>query len=121
MVTALRYSCVAVIYLSSTAEMMISSAEHHLWPPMVLMAVAVAGVFAGIMMRVRAFLFVSAFFVLMSIVSMVWHAARAIDHVWPWWAFGMGLGVSIMVMFGLFELKRDEINGLIQRLRKWES
>jgi len=121
LVTALRYSCVAIIYLSSTAEMLISSAEHSLWPPMVLMAVAVAGVFAGIMMRVRAFLFVSAFFVLLSIVSMVWHASRAFEHVWPWWAFGMGVGVSIMALFGLFELKRDEINALIQRLRKWEA
>ncbi len=120
-VTSLRYSCVAIIYLSSTAEMMISSAEHHLWPPMVLMALAVAGVFVGIVMRIRAFLFVSAFFVLLSIVSMVWHAARAIEHVWPWWAFGMGLGISIMVLFGLFELKRDEINGLIKRLKNWEA
>jgi hypothetical protein len=52
---------------------------------------------------------------------MVWHAARAIEHVWPWWAFGIGMGLAILVLFGIFEKKRAEMLDLVARLRQWEQ
>jgi hypothetical protein len=52
---------------------------------------------------------------------MVWHAARAIEHVWPWWAFGIGLGIGILVLFGLFEKKRPEITAWARQLQQWEQ
>ena len=59
-------------------------------------------------------------FVFVSMFSMVMHAQRVLHHVWPWWAFGIGLGIAILVLFALFEKKRDEMLELVQRVRQWE-
>jgi hypothetical protein len=118
---ALRYAGVLVIYLSSTSEIFLRGVGESLWPPMVLASLSVAGVFLGIIFRVRAFLYLGTSFVLLSVVTMVWHAARAIEHVWPWWAFGIGLGICILVLFGLFEKKRPEITAWARQLQQWEQ
>lgn len=117
---AVRYCSVLVIYLSSTSEIFLRGVGESLWPPMVLASLSVAGVFVGIIFRVRAFLYLGTGFVLLSVVTMVWHAARAIEHVWPWWAFGIGLGICILVLFGLFEKKRPELTAWARQLQQWE-
>jgi hypothetical protein len=119
--TALRYASILVIYLSSTSEMFLRGIGESLWPPMVLAALSVVGVLVGIALQVRAFLYLGASFVLLSVVSMVWHASRAIEHSWPWWAFGIGLGMCILTLFGVFEKKRLEVTAWIERLRQWEQ
>jgi hypothetical protein len=118
---AIRYAATLVIYLSSTSEMFIVGIGHSLWPPMVLALLGTAGAFAGMLLQIRAFLYLGTGFVLLALVSMVAHAARAIDHVWPWWAFGIGVGLAILVLFGIFEKKRTEVMSLIERLRHWEN
>jgi hypothetical protein len=117
--TAIRYAATLVIYLSSTSEMFIVGIGQSLWPPMVLALLGLAGAFAGMMLQIRAFLYLGAGFVLLALVSMVAHAAQAIDHVWPWWAFGIGVGLAILVFFGVFEKKRAEVMLLVERLRQW--
>jgi len=119
--TALRYASILVIYLSSTSEIFIRGVGQTLWPPMILASLSVAGVFLGIMLRVRAFLYLGSSFVMLSIVSMVWHARVAIDHTWPWWAFGIGSGICILIFFGAFEKQRPEIMRWIEQLQKWEE
>lgn len=119
--TTLRYACMMVIYLSSTGEIFIRGIGQTLWPPMVLLALSLAGAMAGIVLRIRAFLYLGVTFVLLSMISMVWHAARSIDHVWPWWAFGIGLGLCILVFFGFFEKNREKITALVERLKEWEA
>jgi len=74
----------------------------------------------GIMLQVRAFLYLGASFVLLSVISMVWHAQRA-QGVWVWWAFGICLGICILVIFGLFEKKRPEITAWVRQLQQWEQ
>ena len=118
---ALRYASILVIYLSSTSEIFIRGVGQSLWPPIILATLAVAGVFLGIMLRVRAFLYLGSSFVLLSIVSMVWHARVAIDHTWPWWAFLIGLGICILVFFGALEKRRSEIMRWIEHLQQWEE
>jgi len=118
---ALRYVSILVIYLSSTCEIYLSGIGESLWPPVILIGLSVAGVFAGIILRIRAFLYLGTTFVFVSVLSMVWHAARAIEHVWPWWAFGIGLGLCILVLFGVFEKKRPEIMRWIEQLGQWEK
>jgi len=117
---ALRYASVLVIYLSSSSEIFLRGVGESLWPPMILATLSVAGVFVGIILQIRAFLYLGTSFVLLSVVTMVWHAARAIQHVWPWWAFGIGLGICILVLFGLFEKKRPEITAWIRQLQQWD-
>jgi hypothetical protein len=121
MLAAIRYAATVVIYVSSTSQLFIDGIGNSLWPPMVLLLLAVIGALLGIALRVRAFLFLGMTFTLLALIGMVAHAARSIDHVWPWWVFGILLGVSILVLFGVFEKKRDEMLSLIGRLRKWEQ
>lgn len=118
--TAIRYFCVTVIYVSSTGEMFITGVAESLWMPIILATLSVVGVFVGILLHVRAFLYLGTSFLMLSVVSMVWHAAQNIGHVWPWWAFGIVLGLLILTVFGLFEKKRNEMLKLIQELREWE-
>lgn len=118
--TAVRYICMLVIYLSSTAEIFITGIGESTWPPLMLMAIAVLGVLAGIALQIRAFLYVGTGFVLLSMITMVWHASNALNEVWPWWAFGICVGLAMLVLFGLFEKKRPEITALVERLRQWE-
>jgi hypothetical protein len=119
--TALRYASMLVIYVSSTSEMFLRGIGASLWPPMILASLSVGGVMLGIALRVRAFLYLGTSFVLLSVVSMVWHAARAIEHSWPWWAFGIGLGLAILTMFAVFEKNRPEIQRWAESMRRWEQ
>ena len=117
---AIRYPAITLIYVSSAGEMFLTGISHSFWLPVVLMVLSVGGVLAGIMLRVRSFLYLGASFLLLSMVSMVWHAADAINHTWPWWAFGIGLGLGVLTLFGLFERKRNEMLRLLGELKSWE-
>ena len=116
----LRYISAAVIYLSSTGEIFMTGLGQNLWQPMVLAVLSVLGMFGGMLLQVRAFLYLGSLFLLMSVVTMVAHAQQRLDHVWPWWAFGIGLGTAILVMFGLFEKRRNEMRSMTSRLREWD-
>jgi hypothetical protein len=120
-VAAIRYSATIVIYLSSTSEIFLRGLSGGLWPPMVLLGLAVFGALAGIALRVRAFLTLGTAFTFLALVAMVRQAAQSIDHVWPWFAFGIALAVAVLVVLGIFEKKRAEVTLLIARLRQWEA
>lgn len=121
LLTTIRYAATIVIYLSSTSEVFLRGIGSSLWPPIVLLALSLVGALAGVMFRVRAFLYLGASFTLMALFTMVWHAARAIDETWPWWAFGIGAGIALLALFALFEKKRAEVQALVVRLQKWEQ
>ena len=89
--------------------------------PIILASLAVVGIFSGIVLRVRAFLYLGASFLLLSIVAMVWNAGRLVQHTWPWWVFGITLGLAILVVFGVFEKHRREVQSVIARLRQWDA
>lgn len=118
--TGWRYGCMLVIYVSSTGEMFLHGIGEHLWPPMLLLGLSVAGALVGIAFRIRAFLFLGSTFAFLSVVSMVWHASKSIEHSWPWWAFGIGLGLAILIMFGIFEKQRDAMTKMVDGMRQWD-
>ncbi len=117
---AARYSSLLVIYVASTGEMFMQGLEDKLWPPMVLGGLSVIGVLAGMLLRVRAFIYLGATFLLLSMLTMVWHAAHFARHSWPWWAFGFVTGILLMAMFIIFEMKRQQVRGMLETFRKWE-
>ena len=116
----IRYICLTVIYLSSTSEIFINGLGEQLWPPVVLALLAVGGILVGMMLQIRAFLYLGIVFLFLALVTMVSHAHQRFEHVWPWWAFGFSLGVAILVMFGLFEKKKKEMGEAIGQLRQWD-
>jgi hypothetical protein len=118
--TAVRYCGMAVIYLSSSFEMLQIGIGESLWPPVILISLSMAGVLFGIALRIRAYLYLGSAFVVVSLMSIVAHASRAIDHVWPWYAFWIGLGVLLLIVFGYFEGRRAQMLAWIDHLRQWD-
>jgi hypothetical protein len=118
--TATRYLCLLVIYVSSTADIFIEGIGNSLWEPMVLATLSVIGVFVGIGLQIRAFLYLGVTFVFLSVISMVWHAYAKVQHVGIWWGFGILLGLLILTFFGVFEKKRPELLRLVESMRRWE-
>jgi hypothetical protein len=120
-VVATRYLAIMMIYLSSTAEVFLKAFEGQLWQPILLLALALAGVAAGIVMRIRAFLYCGLAFTMIALLGMVWHAQQAIGQVWPWWAFGIATGVSLIALLGYFEKNRPKAVAYLEQFKRWEQ
>jgi hypothetical protein len=116
---ALRYAGLLLIYLSSTADMFITGLGQSVQLPIVLALLSVAGVLLGILLRVRAFLFLGVTFLFLDVFSQIWHAAVDRSQTWVWWASGVVLGAAILTLFALFEKRRNEVLQLIDDLRHW--
>jgi hypothetical protein len=118
--TTVRYIAAIVIYASSTADIFVNGVGEAPWLPLVLAGLSILGIFAGIWARVQAFLYLGFSFLLIALFTMIWYAAVELDRTWIWWVSGIVAGVLIIVLFGLFEKKRDEILRLAERVKQWE-
>jgi hypothetical protein len=115
---AVRYVGLLLIYISSTADLFIAglgSVEYAV----ALALFSVAGVLAGIMLRVRAYLFLGVTFLFLVVFSQIWHAAVNLEHTWVWWASGIVLGAAILILFALFEKRRNDLLRMIDDIRQW--
>lgn len=118
--SGLRYLGIGMILLSSSADMFIAGVGQSLWLPVVLAVFCVAGILAGILMRVQAFLFLGVGFLLLDVFAMIWHAAVDRSQTWVWYASGIVLGVAILALFALFEKRRNDVLGMMDRIRGWD-
>jgi len=118
--TGLRYAGVGLLYVSSAADMFIAGVGESLWLPVVLAVFCVAGILGGILLRVRAFLFLGAGFLLLDVFAMIWHAAVDRAQTWVWYASGIVLGAAILALFAVFEKRKNEVRGVVEELRKWD-
>jgi hypothetical protein len=100
--------------------MMVRSFGMQFWSPILLLTFAVLGVLLGVALRVRAFLYCGSLFVAIGLVGMVWHAQRAIDQIWPWWVFGICLGICLIVFLGWMEKNRAKMAAYREALKRWE-
>jgi hypothetical protein len=116
----LRYLGVCTVYVSSTADLFIAGLGNSVVLPVVLAMLAVAGVLAGISLRVRAFLFPGVCFLLLDVFTMIWYAAVDRYHTWVWWVSGIVLGAAILALFAVFEKRRDDVLRLIDDLKQWD-
>jgi hypothetical protein len=116
----LRYLGIGMLYVSSAADMFIAGIGESLWLPVVLAALCVAGIFAGILLRVRAFLFLGVGFLLLDVFAMIWHAAVDRAQTWVWYASGIVLGTAILALFALFEKRRNDALAVVERVRRWD-
>ncbi len=119
--TTARYASSTAIYLSSTADIFLNGVAQNPWLPLVLAALAIAGVAAGILLPVRTFLFLGISFLAIALFTIIWYAAVDRDQTWIWWASGIIAGILILVLFGVFEKKRQEILEVFERLKQWEA
>jgi hypothetical protein len=116
----LRYAGLGLLYLSSTADMFIAGLGRSAVLPLVLALLCVAGVLAGIALRVRAFLLLGVGFLGLVVFSMIWHAAVDLSQTWVWWASGVVLGLVIVGMFALFEKRRNDVLRVFEQIREWD-
>ena len=117
--TAFRYLTLSAIYISSTADMFIAGLGNSWGLPLVLMVLSVAGMLAGILFRVRSFLFLGLTFLVLDVMSMIWHAAHNLNHTWIWYVCGIVLGAAILAMFALFEKRRNDVLAAVEQLKDW--
>jgi hypothetical protein len=80
------------------------------------------GVFAGMLLRVRAFLFLGSAFLMLGIFALIRHAALAAADRGRiiWLVAGIVLGVMIFTLFAVFEKRRNDVMRLLQKLKDWE-
>ena len=89
------------------------------WLPVVLAGLSVAGIFMGILLRVRAFLFLGTGFLVLAMLTIVWHAAVDLQHTWLIWLTVVIAGVLVLGVFAVFEKKRQEVLRVVDQLRQW--
>ncbi len=104
----LQFLSLVAIYVSSTSEVFIYGVGETLWSPMILTVLALSGMVAGMMFKSREHLGLGVLFLLIAVAAMVANAHRRLNHVWPWWVFGITLGIIILVIFGLIEKRRNQ-------------
>ena len=117
----IRYGASAVIYVSSTADVFIQGVARQPWLPIVLAGLSLLGIFAGILLRVRAFLFLGLAFLVVSLLSIIWHAAVDLQQTWLWSVTGIVTGILIIAVFAIFEKKRDSVLKAVDQLKQWQA
>jgi hypothetical protein len=116
----LRYLALLVLYLSSTADLFIAGLGRSLVLTLVLAVLSVLGVLAGMLLRVRAFLFLGVTFLLLDVLTIIWHAGVDRHQTWVLWLSGIVLGAAILTLFGIFEKRRNDVLRLVEELRRWD-
>jgi Mg2+ and Co2+ transporter CorA len=79
------------------------------------------GVMAGIMLRIRSFLFLGTSFLLLTLVTIIWHASVDLHQTWLIWVSGIALGLAIILMFAFFEKNRTELLTTVEHLKDWQG
>jgi hypothetical protein len=118
---AVRYFALAVIYVSSTADVFLSHVGRDLSMPLVLvlMGLSIAGVLAGIMLQVRSFLYLGVTFLMVDLSIAVFHAAWDRGHIWVFWLSGIAVGAAIIALFAVFEKHRNDLAPALDRFKQW--
>jgi hypothetical protein len=119
--TLIRYTTLMMIYVSSTSDIFINGVSESPWLKIVLTLLSVIGVFTGLTLRIRAFLFLGTAFLLLSLLTIIYTASVSLHSLWPFYVAGIILGALIISAFALFEKKRREMLELVGRLKQWQA
>jgi len=88
--------------------------------PLVLALFSVLGVLTGILLRVRAFLYLGTTFLLLVIVTLIWHAVYHRGQDWIGYLAGIVLGVLIFTLFAVYEKRRQDVLRVLEDFRNWD-
>jgi hypothetical protein len=117
--TGLRYGGLAMLYISSMADVFVAGPNESAPLLLVLAVLSVVGVFAGILLRVRAYLFLGSGFLTLVVFRMIWHAAVEREQTWVWWVCGIVLGVLVLMLFAVLERRGQKVRDALERFRQW--
>ena len=82
---------------------------------------SVIGVMAGILLRIRSFLYTGTAFLGVAILTLIYHATANLHQTWLLWLCGIGLGVAILMAFAMFERNRQKMVETIDQLKQWKA
>ena len=119
--SGIRYGATLVIYISSSADMLLQQIGTTLSGPIILILLALAGMLLGVILRIRPFLYLGATFVFLGVTSMVWHANRAFESTWPWWVFGISMGLILLAGLMMLEKFKPQLQAHAKRLSTWDA
>ena len=119
--SGIRYGATLLIYISSSADMLLQQIGTTLSGPIILILLALAGMLLGVILRIRPFLYLGATFVFLGVTSMVWHANRAFESTWPWWVFGISMGLVLLAGLMMLEKFKPQLQAHAKKLSTWES
>jgi hypothetical protein len=119
--TSVRYGAATSIYVTSTADVFLNGVAEAPWLPVILAGLSLAGIFAGILLRVRSFLLLGVGFLVLSLFTIIWYAAVDLEQTWLWSATGIVAGILIIAVFAVFEKKRQEVLRLVDELKQWHA
>jgi hypothetical protein len=119
--TGIRYLCLVTIYVSSTADIFVNGIAQSPSLPLILAGLSVAGVFCGIIFRIRAFLLLGSIFLLLSIATMINYASVNFHWTWLWYVAGIVTGALIIATFAIFEKKRADVLRVVDGFKDWKA
>jgi len=117
---AIRFLALSTVYVASAADMFIAGVGNSWLLPLVLAALSVAGVLAGILLRIRSFVLLGVVFLTVVILTMIWHAAVGLGHTWIWYLSGIVLGLAIIALFAYFEKHRHDVLAALEKIKEWQ-
>ena len=116
-VRSLRAIGACIIY-GSMATAVFTDVAHQTLEMILLAVTAVAGIAAGMGLRIRAFLYAGFGFLVFDVVYMVFRIGR--EDPWVWWMAGIALGMAIITAFAFFEKRRHDVERWVRVLKTWE-
>jgi hypothetical protein len=118
---AVRYLMLGIVYVSSTADMFIAGIGNSTVLPLTLLILSLLGIFAGMALRIRSFLYLGVTFVLVVIATLLKHVTFDLEQTWVLWVCLIALGLATIALFGIFEKRRNEILAAVQRFKGWQE
>jgi hypothetical protein len=115
----IRYLAATTIYVASTADVFLNGVAQAPWLPAVLGLFSILGVLAGILLRIRGFLYLGTAFLGLALLTVIWHAAVERHQTWVWWVCGIVSGAVLIAVFAVMEKKRDELLRVAEKLSEW--
>jgi hypothetical protein len=116
-----RYASLGAIYVASTSEIFLQGIAKAPWLPIVLAVLSVMGIMFGIAARIRSMLWLGSMFLCVALFSILWYAAVDLEQTWIWYASGIVLGAIILVVFALFEKRREDLKRIMNNMQQWEE
>jgi hypothetical protein len=116
----IRYLALSVIYIPSSAEYL-QAIGRSVWLPLVLILLSLVGVLAGMVLRIRSFLYLGVTFLGLVIATMVRYAAVDLRKTWVLYLCCIFLGAVTIGLVALYEKRRGAILAAVRQFRQWQK
>ncbi len=124
-ISAIRYMCLTLVYLTASFEMVIdwAGAEGHIGQMLILGVLSLIGVGVGALFRMSQFIYLGLIFLVMTLLSLVFAALNAIkgdNNLIMIFSLVILLGILILVVIHLWKNHEERIKGWIEKLDSWD-